>query len=121
MNYGPALVCNLQECLPPYFEFLRKLSEEGKNTAQIYYRCRGFVHHHNTDCWHSTNPVGLAHGQYSGADGSVTWSFWPMGGAWLTSELFKHYEYNEDRKFLLETAYPLLKTQRFFFWIGYRI
>jgi alpha-L-fucosidase 2 len=30
MNYWPAQVCNLQECLPPYFEFLRKLSEEGK-------------------------------------------------------------------------------------------
>lgn len=114
MNYWPAQSCNLAECLEPYFEFLKRICEEGKKTAKIHYNCRGFVHHHNADYWCSTNPVGLAFGQDKGEGICSTWSFWPMGGAWLTSELFKHYEYNQDRDFLLNTAYPLLREASLF-------
>lgn len=114
MNYWPAQSCNLQECLKPYFDFVKKICEEGKKTAEIHYNCRGFVHHHNADYWCSTNPVGIPHGEDRGENNSVTWSMWPMGGAWLTSELFKHYEYNLDKNFLRETAYPILKEASLF-------
>lgn len=114
MNYWPAQSCNLTECLPPYFELVKRLCEEGKKTAQTNYQCRGFVHHHNADVWCNTNPVGLARGESIGYEGSVTWSFWPMGGAWMVSELYKHYEYHEDKKFLKETAYPVLKEAALF-------
>lgn len=114
MNYWPAQSCNLKECMPPYFEFLKRICEEGKKTAKIHYNCRGFVHHHNADYWCSTNPVGLAFGQERGEGGCTTWSFWPMGGAWLTSELMKHYEYNPDMKFLKDTIYPILREAALF-------
>ncbi len=114
MNYWLAQSCNLQECMDPYFEFLKRICEEGKKTARIHYNCRGFVHHHNADYWCNTNPVGLASNHSEGEEGSVTWSFWPMGGAWMTSELFKHYEYNQDLKFLGDTAYPLLREAALF-------
>jgi len=114
MNYWLGQSCNLQECMQPYFDFIQKICEEGKKTAKVHYNCRGFVHHHNADYWCSTNPVGLAFGQDKGKDGSATWSMWPMGGAWLTSELFKHYEYNLDKKFLKETAYPILREASLF-------
>jgi len=109
MNYWHAQSCNLTECLPPYFEFVKKICEEGKKTARIHYHCRGFVHHHNADYWCNTNPVGLVQGEEKGRDHTATWSMWPMGGAWLTSELFKHYEYNLDYEFLKETVYPIVK------------
>lgn len=114
MNYWLAQSCNLQECIQPYFDFLQRICEEGKKTAKIHYNCRGFVHHHNADYWCNTNPTGMAHGEDKGSDGSVTWSMWPMGGAWLSSELFKHYEYNLDQKFLRETAYPILREASLF-------
>lgn len=114
MNYWLAQSCNLQECLEPYFEFVKRICEEGKKTAKVHYQCRGFVHHHNADYWCNTNPVGMAHGEEEGEPESVTWSMWPMGGAWLTNELFKHYEYNPDRKFLEETVYPILKEAALF-------
>ncbi len=114
MNYWLAQSCNLQECLEPYWEFIKKICEEGKKTARIHYNCRGFVHHHNADYWCNTNPVGLARGEDKGQAGCVTWSMWPMGGAWLVSELFKHYEYNQDKKFLKETTYPVLKEAALF-------
>lgn len=37
-----------------------------------------------------------------------------MGGAWLTSELFKHYEYNPDNNFLKGTVYPILREAALF-------
>jgi alpha-L-fucosidase 2 len=115
MNYWHAQSCNLQDCLPAYFDFLRKICEEGKETAKINYHCRGFVLHHNTDYWCNTNPVGIFYGQDKARNRRcVEWSMWPMGGAWLTSELFKHYEYNPDREFLEETAYPILREASLF-------
>jgi len=114
MNYWPAQSCNLTECLDPYFDFLKKLCEEGHKTAAIHYNCRGFVHHHNADYWCSTNPTGLAYGSNKGEGICATWSFWPMGGAWLVSELFRHYEYNLDKDFLKDTAYPLLREASLF-------
>lgn len=114
MNYWLAQSCNLKECLPPYFDLVNKLCEEGKKTAKVHYNCRGFVHHHNADYWCNTNPVGVAYGDNHGEEESVTWSMWPMGGAWLTSELFRHYEYNPDEKFLKDTVYPVLKESAMF-------
>lgn len=114
MNYWPALSCNLKECLTPYFDFLKRIVEEGKKTAQIHYGCRGFVHHHNADYWASTNPVGLAFGENIGEGVCATWSFWPMGGAWLTNELFKYYEYESDKDFLQNIAYPILREASLF-------
>ena len=115
MNYWLAQSCNLQECLPPYFDFVRRICEEGKKTAKTNYNCRGFVHHHNADYWLNTSPVGIAYGQDKGEGNCVTWSLWPMGGAWLVSELFKHYEYNPDPSFLKNTVYPVLKEASLFF------
>lgn len=114
MNYWLAQSCNLKECLPPYFELVNKLCEEGKKTAKVHYNCRGFVHHHNADYWCNTNPVGVVYGEDHGKEESVTWSMWPMGGAWLTSELFRHYEYNPDESFLKNTVYPVLKESAMF-------
>ncbi len=114
MNYWHAQSCGLQECLPPYFDFVLKICEEGKKTAKAHYGCRGFVHHHNADYWCNTNPVGIAHGEKKGREGTATWSMWPMGGAWLTAELFKHYEYNPDIGFLREKVYPVLREAALF-------
>jgi alpha-L-fucosidase 2 len=114
MNYWHAQSCNLQECLAPYYELLKKLCNEGKKTAKIHYGCRGFVHHHNADFWCNTNPVGKAMGEKEGRSGSVIWSLWPMGGAWLSQELFRNYEYNEDKAFLENTTYPILKQAALF-------
>lgn len=114
MNYWHAEACNLQECLLPYFDFVKEICEEGKKTAKIHYNCRGFVLHHNTDYWRSTNPVGLSYGRDKGEGNCCTWSMWPMGGAWIVSELFKHYEYSSDKEFLKETTYPILKESALF-------
>lgn len=114
MNYWPALSCNLRECLAPYVEFVGRLCENGNRTAQVHYGCRGFVQHHNADGWFSTNPMGIPYGDTKGMPASVTWSFWPMGAAWLMSEVLRYTEYHPDPAFLRETVYPLLRESTLF-------
>lgn len=114
MNYWHAQSCNLKECMEPLFDYAERLCEEGKKTAKTHYGCRGFVHHHNGDYWASTNPAGIGFGEEGGRDYSVTWSMWPMGGAWMCSEFFKYYEYKQDENFLRERAYPILKEAALF-------
>ncbi len=115
MNYWHAESCNLKECLTPLFDYTERLCEQGKKTAKAYYGCRGFVHHHNGDYWASTNPTGMGYLENTGQENSVTWSMWPMGGAWMCAEFFKYWEYQEDRQFLEERVYPILKEAALFF------
>lgn len=114
MNYWHALSCNLEECLEPYIRFAERVSEEGKKTAAVNYHCRGSVAHHNVDYWGNTSPVGVPQGEKAGEDGCVNWAFWPMGGAWLTQEIFRAYEYSGDEEYLKNTAAPIIREAALF-------
>ena len=99
MNYWCSESCNLSECHTPLFNMLEELCHAGKNTAEMYYDCRGFAVHHNTDLWRKTTP----------ATGQSKWALWPMAGVWMCSHLWQHYEYTLDKEFLRKTAYPIMK------------
>ena len=114
MNYWHALSCNLEECLEPYIRFVERVSEEGKKTAAVNYHCRGSVAHHNVDYWGNTSPVGVPQGEKAGEDGCVNWAFWPMGGAWLTQEIFRAYEYSGDEEYLKNTVAPIIREAALF-------
>ncbi len=103
MNYWPAQVAGLAECVEPLLALVRDLSRTGVHTAQVHYGARGWVAHHNTDLWRATGPIDAA--QYG---------LWPMGGAWLSTQLWDHYEYNGDTHYLAE-VFPLMKGAAEFF------
>ncbi|MGB2847956.1 MAG: glycoside hydrolase family 95 protein [Saprospiraceae bacterium] len=103
MNYWPVEVCNLSELHLPLLSFISNLAETGKVTAKTYYNTGGWTCHHNSDIWAMTNPVG------DFGNGSPQWANWPLGGAWLSTHLFEHYQYTKDDNYLKKTAYPLLK------------
>ncbi|MBR4172316.1 MAG: glycoside hydrolase family 95 protein [Kiritimatiellae bacterium] len=98
MNYWPAEVTALPECHEALFRALPALAESGAETARIYYGCRGWVCHHNFDMWRGTTPV----------DGAA-WGLWPMSSGWMSLHLWEHYLYSQDRAFLRDTAWPLMK------------
>lgn len=102
MNYWPAEVANLSECAEPLFQMVRDISVTGRRTAQVMYEADGWVTHHNTDLWRATAPIDRAVG------------FWPMGGAWLSTHLWEHYQFTGDREFLKE-VYPIFKGSSEFF------
>ncbi|KAL9415250.1 hypothetical protein AB3S75_043519 [Citrus x aurantiifolia] len=99
MNYWQSLPCNLSECQEPLFDFLTYLSINGSKTAQVNYLASGWVIHHKTDIWAK-----------SSADrGKAVWALWPMGGAWLCTHLWEHYNYTMDKDFLEKRVYPLME------------
>ena len=104
MNYWLAEMTNLSECHVPFLEFIGDLRELGRITARETYGCGGFVAHHTTDAWHPTAGFGKAR-----------YGMWPMGAAWCCQHLFTHYEYTEDKDYLKDYAYPVMKEAAQFF------
>ncbi len=104
MNYWPAELCNLSECHEPLFAMLEDVAQTGARTARSHYNCGGWVLHHNTDLWRGTAPINASnHG------------IWMTGGAWLCQDLWEHYLFTGDKKFLQKRAYPLMKGAAEFF------
>jgi alpha-L-fucosidase 2 len=97
MNYWQADAGDLWETEAPLWDLIRDLRVTGAETARVHYGSKGWVLHHNTDLWRATTPV----------DGS--WGIWPTGGIWLASQMWDHYEFSGDRKFLRREAYPAMK------------
>ena len=103
MNYWPAEVTALPECVAPLIQMVRDLAETGARTARDMYGARGWVCHHNTDLWRATAPI----------DGAQ-WGLWPTGGAWLCTHLWDRYDYRRDLAYL-RSVYPLMRGAALFF------
>ncbi len=102
-NYWPAFVANLAEMAMPLDDFVKALAENGKHTARNYYGVQqGWCSSHNSDLWAMTNPVGEK-------KESPMWSCWNMGGAWLVQTLWERYLFTQDKTYLQQVAYPLMK------------
>ncbi|KQK16351.1 hypothetical protein BRADI_1g28366v3 [Brachypodium distachyon] len=99
MNYWPTLPCNLGECQEPLIDFIAALAVNGTKTAKINYQTSGWVTHHVSDIWAKS----------SAFNEDAKYAVWPMGGAWLCTHLWEHYQYSLDKEFLKNTAYPLLE------------
>ncbi len=103
MNYWPAEVAGLPECVEPLTRMVEDLAETGGRVAKMHYGARGWVFHQNTDQWRAAAPM----------DGS-TWGTFSIGGAWLCTHLWEHYLYTGDKEYL-RRVYPLLKGSAQFF------
>ncbi|XP_062200506.1 alpha-L-fucosidase 2-like [Phragmites australis] len=99
MNYWPALPCNLSECQEPLFDFLASLAVNGSKTAKVNYEASGWVTHHVSDIWAKSSAF-IKNPKHA---------VWPMGGAWLCTHLWEHYQFSLDKDFLENSAYPLLE------------
>ncbi len=109
MLYWPAEITNLSECHTPLFNYMETLIEPGRVSAKEFYNARGWVV--NT----MNNPFG-----YTSPGWNFPWGAFPGGAAWLCQHLWEHYEFTQDKQFLEQTAYPLMKEAALF-WIDYLI
>ncbi len=104
MNYWPAEVTNLPECHEPLFSLIKDCSETGAAVAKEHYNCDGWVLHHNTDIWRGAAPINHSnHG------------IWVSGSGWLSHHLWEHFLFTQDKNFLKEKAYPLMKGAAVFY------
>lgn len=103
MNYWPVESGNLSECAQPLVQLIKEVADQGAQVAREHYGARGWVLHQNTDLWRVAAPM----------DGP-TWGTFTVGGAWLCTHLWEHYQYTMDTAFLKET-YPLIEGSVQFF------
>jgi alpha-L-fucosidase 2 len=104
MNYWQAETCNLSELHRPLLGLVQDLSVTGAKVAEVNYGAPGWCVHHNVDLWRQAAPVG---------DGQAwtkpTWTAWGMAGQWLCAHLWDHYTFTQDKAYLREVAYPVMK------------
>lgn len=102
MNYWPAEVTNLSELHMPLLHFIKNLSVTGTETAKHFYGMKGWVAHHNSEIWATSNPVGDV------GKGDPVWANWMMGGNWLSQHLWEHYAFTGNKLFLADHALPIM-------------
>ncbi|MDQ6471300.1 glycoside hydrolase family 95 protein [Flavobacterium sp. LHD-80] len=103
-NYWLAENTNLSEMHLPLLSFIKNLSVTGKVTAKTFYGVKeGWVAAHNSDIWAMTNPVG----QFGKEE--PMWACWPIAGAWLSTHIWEHYVFSQDKAYLKKEGYPLMK------------
>lgn len=108
MNYWPAEATNLSECHRPFLQAIKELSVNGEKMVNERYGLNGWTAHHNTDLWRHADPVGEER------HGDPIWAFWPMSGPWLCQHLWEHYAFLQNKDYLSEEAYPLMKGAAMF-------
>lgn len=105
MLYWPAEITNLSECHMPLFDYTESLVVPGKLAAKEFFNARGWT------VSTMNNPFGFA------ANGwEFPWGYFPGGAAWLCQHFWEHYLYTNDKQFLKERAYPIMKEAALF-WI----
>ena len=102
-NYWLSEIANLSELHKPLLSFIKNVSVTGAVTAKTYYGVDGWAAGHNSDIWALSNPVG------DFGTGDPSWANWNMGGVWLSTHLWEHYEFTQDAEYLKKDAYPLMK------------
>ena len=103
MNYWPAEVTNLSEMQGPFFWLVDGLRPAGKEFAQKL-GMRGFAFGHTTDAWLWASP-----------QGAPVWGMWPMGAGWCSEHYMEHYRFTQDKAFLRDRAWPVLREASLFF------
>jgi len=103
MNYWPAEVANLSECHQPLLDFIESLREPARRAAKERYGCRGTTLSTRTTPWGASDLRGSAG------------LLWQDGMAWLSTHLWEHYAFTQDRKFLAKQAYPAMKEAAEFY------
>lgn len=103
MNHWPVEVSNLSELNLPLAELVKGLVKPGERTAKAYYNAEGWVAHVITNVWGFTEP-----GE------SASWGVTKSGSGWLCNNLWEHYAFTNDKKYLAD-IYPVLKGSAAFY------
>ena len=103
MNYWPADVTNIPETLDPLVNWFELIAETSKPLAKEMYGSDGWFSHHASNPFGRVTPsASTFSSQFS--NGSLD----ALPGAWMTMNLWDHYEFSQDKVFLKERLYPLL-------------
>ena len=92
MNYWFTDHANLSECFEPLAEWVNSIREVRKAETMAAFNTRGWISHAE-----------------NGVFGGSTWKWSKGDAAWVAQNLWDHYAYTGDRKYLETRAYPIIK------------
>jgi len=93
MNYWPAEVSNLSESHVPYLDYINSIREVKKVNSQAEFPgTRGWTVRTENNIF-----------------GGETFNWNTPGSAWYAQALWEHYAFTQDKKYLENFAYPILK------------
>lgn len=102
MNYWGAHVTDLSSRAAPLTDFTIALATAASSHTRRLYGVAGWTVHHNTDAWlYATTP--------GRGTGDPRWSFWPLGGAWLASQLTESWRFGASAAEELAHVWPTLR------------
>lgn len=107
MNYWLADRTNLSGCFDPFTAYTKRLCEAGKKTAKDDYGTGGAVAHHQSDIWAHSTPVGH---DVSRIPASARYMMWNLPLAWLCIQMFDHYQYTLDERYLETELLPIMRS-----------
>jgi alpha-L-fucosidase 2 len=105
MNYWLANVTALEELNYPYFDFVDKLLEKGKEVALKNFGCRGSFAPHATDLW---TPAWMR-------APTAYWGCFMGAAGWLMNNYWDYYSFTLDTTFLKSRVFPALKMVATFY------
>ena len=93
MNYWLAEPTNLSECHLPFLNYINSIREIRKElTQEKYPGVRGWTVKTENNIF-----------------GGSSWRWNPPGSAWYSQHMWEHYAFTQDKTFLKNMAYPVLK------------
>jgi len=93
MNYWPTETTNLGECHVPFIDYIDSIREVSAEVTRLHYGdVRGWT------IRTMNNACGISYWKWNGP-----------GSAWYAQHLWEHYAFGRDKKYLRDTAYPIMK------------
>lgn len=108
MNYWPTYVTNMAECGIPLIKYVDSLREPGRVTAETYFGVKSDAEHpENGFSAHTQNtPFG-----WTCPGWAFSWGWSPAAVPWILQNCYEYYEYTQDKEFLRNEIYPMLKEE----------
>ncbi|WP_420399075.1 glycosyl hydrolase family 95 catalytic domain-containing protein [Flagellimonas sp.] len=107
MIYWPAELTNLSECHQPLIDYMESLIAPGQKSAASFFDADGWIV--NT----MNNPFG-----FTAPGWDFPWGFFPGGAGWLSQHAWEHYEFTQNKEYLKEQGFPIMKEAALF-WLDY--
>lgn len=114
MNYWPVYVTNLAECGTTIVDYMENLREPGRLTAERVHGIENATTEHTGFTVHTeNNPFGM-----TAPTNAQEYGWNPTGAAWAVQNIWQYYEFTEDKEYLANTIYPIMKEAALF-WDNY--
>ncbi len=92
MNYWFVDAANLPECFAPLAEWVHSVRPVRRDETKQAFKTRGWISHAE-----------------NGVFGGSTWKWSKGDAAWVAQNLWDHYAFTQDKQYLRQRAYPVIK------------